>query len=670
VVCASANPFDDEYFKHESTAHERLVKVLLDTLTSDERLVQVRAAAARLEPLPELGVGARITWRAIVVFLFPAILVLVAVARNGGEWRRAPGARTRQAGSWRAAARWLLPVAAVLLLVAIVRPLQLRADLTQDKINTLAPETVALVKQLASEPATRAELIFSARERLPASMRPRVARLADTLHAIERAGARLETVRIDADDLEAGERERLAAAGIQPAKVTVEEDSVTSVRSLYGALRLTRGDRTEVLPFASPEAFEQIEFRLAFAFDRLLTGRSPHVAFASDAPRLSSAEAWEYQQKGLSPPVGTDVYSLAREVVSGLDFRVTHVNPRDPVMPSDADVLVWLQPRRDVCAMTEQMIRFLHHGGKVLLVAQHFNIQSRQYPGTDFKIVYWPQPQSPDVEEMYFPDIGIMLVREVLFDELKTRISMESQVNRSAVREYRAMEAALPIMIRASTASFASDSLITRDIGDQALLYANFFRLDPERLAHYGLEVKPLITTSEHAWTFLWKGGWLPDDLLAGPPLDEHGVPRYLGRVPLAIEVRGIFPLPGEKLSITPPQFGVGAAGTDPPKEKAKPLNPPDDPGQPGRLVFIGCSEAFKNPHLLDPEFRADRLLVNTVAALALDVPLAQVATRRPVPRGLGLVPPGDRLVWRGVVLAALPVALLLFGLVWRLKRR
>jgi hypothetical protein len=306
----------------------------------------------------------------------------------------------------------------------------------------------------------------------------------------------------------------------------------------------------------------------------------------------------------------------------------------------------------------------------VLLAAQHFNIQSRQYPGTDFKIVYWPQPQSPDVEEMYFPDIGIMLVREVLFDELKTRIAMESQVNRSAVREYREMEAALPILIRASTSSFATDSLITRDIGDQALLYANFFKLDPERLAHYGLDVKTLISTSEHAWTFLWKGGWLPDDLLAGPPVDEQGVPQYLGRVPLAIEVRGIFPLPGEKLSITPPQFGVGAPGTDPPKEKAKPLNPPDDPGQPGRLVFIGCSEAFKDPHLRDAEVRADRLLVNAVAALALDEPLAQVATRRPVPRGLGLVPPSDRLAWRGLVLAALPVALLLFGLVWRLKRR
>src|SRR5262249_30829355 len=198
-----------------------------------------------------------------------------------------------------------------------------------------------------------------------------------------------------------------------------------------------------------------------------------------------------------SPPVGTDVYSLAREVLSGLDFRVTHVNPREPSMPADTDVLVWLQPRRDVCTMTEQMVRFLHHGGQVLLVAQRFNIQSRQYPGTDFKIVYWPQPQSPDVEEMYFPDIGIMLVREVLFDELKTRIPMESQVNRSAVREYRAMEAALPFLIRASTASFAPDSLITRDIGDQAFLFANFFRLDADLLAHYGLDAKSLITTSD-----------------------------------------------------------------------------------------------------------------------------------------------------------------------------
>jgi hypothetical protein len=572
--------------------------------------------------------------------------------------------------SWRTALRCLWPIAAIVLLAMVVRPLSLRADLTQDRVNTLAPETRALVQQLATEPTTRAELIFSARERLPAAVRPLVGHLDGLLREIARAGARLDIERVAADDLDAGERDRLAAVGIKPAKVILQEESVTSVRSLYGALRLTRGQRAEVLPFASPEAFEQLEFRLAFAFERLLTGKSPHIAFASDAPRLSSAEAWEYQQKGLSPPVGTDVYSLAREVLIGLDFRVTHVNPREPVMPADADVLVWLQPRRDVCAMTEEMVRFLHRGGKVLLAAQHFNIQSRQYPGTDFKIVYWPQPQSPDVEELYFPDIGIFLVREVLFDELKTRIAMESQVNRSAVREYRAMEAALPFLIRASTAGFAPQSLVTRDIGDQAFLFANYFRLDPQLLAHYGLEAEPLISTSAHSWTFPWKGGWLPDDLLAGPPRDEQGIPQYLGVVPVAIDVRGIFPLPGEKLAITPPQIGMAGATADPPKEKAKPLNPPDDPGAPGRLVFIGCSEPFKNSHLLDPEFRADRLLVNAVSALALDEPLARVATRRPVPRGLGLVAPDDRLAWRAIVMAALPLALVAFGLVWRFKRR
>ncbi|MFO0980815.1 MAG: hypothetical protein U1E76_03535 [Planctomycetota bacterium] len=345
------------------------------------------------------------------------------------------------------------------------------------------------------------------------------------------------------------------------------------------------------------------------------------------------------------------------------------MNPRDPVMPADSDVLVWLQPHRDVCAMFEEMIRFTCTTAARSCWRRNASIQSRQYPGTDFKIVYWPQPQSPDVEELYFPDIGVSLVREVLFDELMTRIAMESQVNRSAVREYHAMEAALPFLIRASAPNFARGSLITQNVGDQAFLYANFFDLDQSKLASYGLTARPLISTSAHAWKFNWKGGWLPDELLQGPPRDEHGAPQYLGPVPIAIEVTGTFPLPGAKLSITPPQM-FGAKGADAPRERPRPIEPPDDPARPGTLVFFGGSELFKNHRLLEPEFRADRLLLNAVAALALDPPLAQLMARRPVARGFGLVPSPERLEWRAIVLGSFPFAMLALWFAWRAGRR
>src|SRR6185369_10936503 len=121
-----------------------------------------------------------------------------------------------------------------------------------------------------------------------------------------------------------------------------------------------------------------------------------------------------------------DVYSLAREVLAGTDFRIAHLNTREPVMPPKIDLLVWMQPRRPVEKLLNEVVRHLHQGGRVLLAAQHFNIQSRQYRGTEYRMadgtaargfhtVYWPQPQAPDLERYYFPEIGIDMVREVLF---------------------------------------------------------------------------------------------------------------------------------------------------------------------------------------------------------------------------------------------------------------
>ena len=70
----------------------------------------------------------------------------------------------------------------------------------------------------------------------------------------------------------------------------------------------------------------------------------------------------------------------------------------EQVSGADTDLLIWLQPRRSITRMLEATVRYLHGGGRVVLSVQHFNIQSRQYRGADFDVVYWPQPQTPDVD--------------------------------------------------------------------------------------------------------------------------------------------------------------------------------------------------------------------------------------------------------------------------------
>lgn len=661
VAFASAAPFRDDWLDAEGFAHRRLIDVLVRGLATDARLVANRTAVARAEPLPELPPERRLLLRALCIGALPLLFVAAGLAR-GGLRRRGPSAPggARLAGRAAAALPFAAGLALALALARAADLLPARADVTRDGLNRLASATHALAAAARGDGAVEAEVIVSAREKLPPAMRPAVDGLEDLLAELRRAGAEL-TVRRTAPEDEPGERRlELERAGVVPVRVSTREEGVTTVRTVYSALRLTARGRSELLRLPEPSSFEDLEFRVAFALWRLAEGRRPRVAFASDTPRLSPAEAHsDYQTKGLFAPSGDDPYSLARALIAEVGFDVEHVNPRDPRFRGDPDALIWLQPRREARPMIDALARYLHGGGRALLAAQHFVMQARQYRGTNFKTVYWPQPQTPDLDLYWLPEVGIELVRDVVLDELSTRRGLETQVNRDATRrDYEAQESALPFLVRASAASYADDPLLA-GVGDLSLPFPNRLRWDAARLAELGIAAETLATTSERAWSFAWTGGYLPDAVLAGPPAADAQTDelRRIGRAPLAARFRGPFPLPVAPLL---------PAGVDDALARGLSARPP----APGELVLVGASEAFKDPALFDREFRADHLLVNAAAALCLPPDLARVAGRRRTAPGLDWVDDAAKQRWRGLVQVAGPAALLLVAGAIALVRR
>jgi hypothetical protein len=125
----------------------------------------------------------------------------------------------------------------------------------------------------------------------------------------------------------------------------------------------------------------------------------------------------------------------------------------------------------------------------------------------------------------------------------------------------------------------------------------------------------------------------------------------FQGRFPFEVVQRqdGTAPL---LPSVEPAADAGGPVAADRPTEAAP---------REGTLLLLGGSELFKNHRLRTPEFRADHLLLNAVAALALDEELAAIASRRSVARGFGRIEPSSRLLWRVGVIGA-PV-LLVIGL-------
>ena len=379
LVAASSGLFRDETFEIQTLAHKRLTETLIKTLGSDERLVMTRSEVHRPQPVPVLPPVERVFWRVLTVLLLPA-LVLVLLLRRHRLWARGSPDAERATQRIQFAARWAGLFVVVLLLAGLSSWVDLRADLTVGGVNRLADYSRQLAEGATGGRAISAQLFFSEESRLPPELKRLPDQVRDLLREFSRAGADLRLVRTVPEDVHPDEREQLIESGVRPFQITSRNEEVTTVRTVYSCLRLSCGDRVETLQLHDPGSAENLEFRLAFALERLRIGRPIQIAFASDAPRLSSAEAYQYyQSRGLIPPSGKDVYSLARELLRGHDFTVTHVNPRDPVLPDPIDLLIWLQPRRSVAPMLEVFVEHLYRGGRALLAAQHFNIQSRQY---------------------------------------------------------------------------------------------------------------------------------------------------------------------------------------------------------------------------------------------------------------------------------------------------
>ena len=630
VVMSSARPFDDALLS-EKEPDRLLIRILARSLASPQQLVLARVKRPQPPKVPPLSGGARIAWRLFAVFLVPLVLVAWAVARFWEEWRWSLGPAFDPA--------LLSQVAGALVVVSLAARLWSasggwRWDFTSEHLNSPAP---AAERLLAQRPADLSVVYaVTERGRMPAEEKNVEAAVRDRLKAL---GLSAKLVRPENESAEG--LKPLVDGGLRPFEVrTVVEDREVS-QKVWSGLLMSSGGRAEAVPRLEAKNVDHLEFLLAAALKRLATGKAPRLAIASDIPRLSPAEAFmDYQQKGFTAPTGSDVYSHAKTLLSDYGYALSAVDPHAPQIPGDTALLIWFQPHFDQLPGLRALAAHLAQGGKAVVPAQWYNIQQRQYRGAGFKTVYWPQPQYQDLER-YVPALGISEVKEVLMDRTYAPLALETQVNRAARREYERQQVAQPFLIRTVAAGMAPDSVITARLGDQLFIWGNRWKIEASTLAALGLSAKSLITTSDRAWAFDWKGGWVPDEAL-----EPHDL---LGRQPLVVDVTGTFP---------PVQFTAPEPGR---QEVASVSGKPS--GKPGELLLIGSSEMFKNEHLEEPGFFHEQFLLNAVALMAQGPEMAELQARERAPRGFPYQSAASKLFWRLFVLAAVPGLLIAFGL-------
>jgi len=662
LVLASASALRDGTIGLPGYGHTVLLRDLVRTFCDTERLVRLRVDRQPPPALPPVGDTARVLWRVIVAAtgsLLIGALGLWRLRRRTGISRPGisqPGAGARPA---RRRSRTLSPPARAMALTIAVAALVLSsgilprfdrvaADWTRSGTNTPDPSLVADLARVSGD--LRCTLVQSPASTLPTELKPVKGHLQVRLRA---AGVDLQI--LHPEQATPAEIRSLGQVGLAPFAVerVVADTAVTT--TVWSGLHLQLGQRQTVIPRLDGASVAHVDFLLAAALRRLETGRTPTVAVISDIPRLSPAEALEdYQRQGLSAPQGVDVYSRAKSLLSEYGYDVRHVSVRQPQLPRSPDLVIWFQPRRDAGPLIEQVSAYLAEGGKALVALQHFNIQQRQYRGAGFQTVYWPQPQFQDLNR-YLALFGVEQVREVLMDRTRHHLQLDTQVNRSAVREYNPQQVALPFLIRAVPAHYDARSPLTAGLGDLLFVWGNHFAYDEAALAANGLRSQVLVTTSARSWSYNWQGGWLAPEVLADPWAADPGLANDTSRrLPLAVLFEG--QLPRARLDTASSQALHAVDATASP---------------PAWLCLVGSSEIFKNRGLNLPGFDHTQLLLNAVALATYGEDLARLQGRHPSSPGFAYLEPGAKARWRLVVIGLGPAAILGLGLcLQRLRRR
>ncbi|MBI4585999.1 MAG: Gldg family protein [Planctomycetes bacterium] len=647
LVSGTSSLFHDDLLGQSGNADQAFLRTLLRTFTEPGRLARIRVPRPGPERIPALSRAARLAWRGIVVFLAPLFLAALALLK----------ARALQLGPRRAAVVKTLAAGGLGFLLLITALQMLRPwrgpylDCTEDALNTPSPLTRRLLDRHRED--LLAELAISEGSRMPASLKRLEPRL---LSALRWLGIRARLLR--PEELPPAEQESLRNSGIAPFEENrVEDDDAVPVK-VWSGLRLRWKDKTEVIPRIDSRSIEHLEFLLTAAVKRLESGRAPLAGVLSDLPRLSPAEAHsDYQQKGTIAPVGSDVYSFAKNLLSRYGYRVAYINPEAPVFPAGMDLLIWLQPRYP-WKFYPQFADYLAAGGKAIIALQHYNIQQRQYRGTGFTTVYWPQPQFHSFND-YLQHLGIRQVGEksgdqpgeILFDRNHGHLRLETQVNRSAFRESDPQEVSRPFLIRVMGEGLSPDSTITSRLGELLFIWGSRFQVEEEKLRKLGLTASVLASTSHQTWTYAWSGGWIPEASFE-PPAAPPG-----GRKPLAVLIEGPFP------ELVVKKEDGGRATIQPPER-------PGDPSRLGKLLLIGCSEMFKNAHLHAPDYQHDQFLLNAAAFLAHGPEVAEIQARQRAPRSFPVPPAGVKTALRIVAIGLAPALFLVFGCTYSLWRR
>ena len=537
-------------------------------------------------------------------------------------------------GRFRPKAKWVFTGAVVTCVLSVVTlnfilhdvPLG-RFDLTEGQMHKVSDVTKKILTGLKAPVQTT--LYITPAENMPTTLKTLEQDIRDKVEEIRQASdgrfkfrvVHLETA---AQDEEA--QTKLRNEGVVPFQVeSVQRDEV-GVKLIYSTLVIEyKQNPQETLPRLLPANLADLEYQLMSRIYKMSLEKKPGIAVFAPLETVEMPEELGQGKKSYQ-----DRYETAVVLMRSNGYEVDRIElTGESPIPESAGTLILFAPGELTDAQRSLINRFLYKGGTVMVAEQGYEFSYRR----ELEGVQAVPKKRPLGVNALIEKWGIKLSEQMLMDESSQVISLSSgqRIGPFAIE----MPVKFPNQIIVPDSMINRSVWITKRVPSIAYLWGSSLELSESKLKELGLESNVLFTSSPRSWTQPYDGSSLTERNTQPPG-------QMKGKLPLAVLVQGQF---------------TDTFGTEPAGEP-----------KPGRLVVIGCAQAFSEDLLRTPGNLA--LFANLVDGLVLGEDLVQIRSKAAVTRDLKPFSNAEKLWIRFFTVLLVPIGLFMGALVRAFIRR
>lgn len=252
----------------------------------------------------------------------------------------------------------VLLLAIIILANMLVQPLRWRADLTEENLYTLSDGTRTLLSEL-QRPVTLKFYFSRSNEDLPIPLKQYGRRIRDLLSEYRAAGRgnivmEVYDPRPDSDEEEWAQRYGLAG------------QSLTGMGPpLYAGIVAEAGGREAVIPFLSPGLEPQLEYLITRLIAQVTQAEKPVIGIMSPLPVMGLQMPPQMQMNPMQPPQQRPPWMFVRELQRQYD--VEEVPMTASSIPDPIDTLLVIHPKDIKPAQLYALDQFVLRGGRLMV---------------------------------------------------------------------------------------------------------------------------------------------------------------------------------------------------------------------------------------------------------------------------------------------------------------